>query len=366
LKRILSLDGGGIRGVFSLQILARIEALFRAARANPALVLRDEFDFFAGTSTGAIIATYLAWGLSVQSIIDRYESQGKAMFTPAPIPTRWLRHKYSAEGLAGAFRRFFVEADGSPAQLGSQSFQHNGQLKYLLVVVRNASTGSAWPICNNPHGRYGDSQRPSENLSIPLWQLLRASTAAPTYFPPQSITIGGTPHLFVDGGFTPYNNPALIATLTATLPAYRIGWPTGVEKLQVVSVGTGLVRAHLPKRPTASLTKLDFAGYVPHALISGVMVEQDLICRVLGECRHGAPLDRELGDLHTSGLLSPAEKKFSYLRYDQTFTQAEIDHMQSMTGQPFALDNLALIPELKRLGSTYAEANGRPEHFDLI
>ncbi|HTB63147.1 MAG TPA: patatin-like phospholipase family protein, partial [Opitutales bacterium] len=69
LKRILALDGGGIRGVFSLQILKRIEEIFRQEKNNPKLVLRDEFDFFAGTSTGAIIATFLAWGRSVDEIL---------------------------------------------------------------------------------------------------------------------------------------------------------------------------------------------------------------------------------------------------------------------------------------------------------
>jgi patatin-like phospholipase/acyl hydrolase len=62
MKRILALDGGGIRGMFSLQILARIEELFRQDRNEPNLVLADVFDFIAGTSTGAIIATFLALG----------------------------------------------------------------------------------------------------------------------------------------------------------------------------------------------------------------------------------------------------------------------------------------------------------------
>src|SRR4029453_12205026 len=64
MRRILSLDGGGIRGIFTLQVLKQIETLFRDARSRPDLVLRDEFHLFAGTSTGAVIATCLAWGMS--------------------------------------------------------------------------------------------------------------------------------------------------------------------------------------------------------------------------------------------------------------------------------------------------------------
>ena len=69
MKRILSLDGGGIRGVFTLEVLKRIECLLREHRNKPSLVLADEFDCFAGTSTGAIIAACLCWGMSVDAVV---------------------------------------------------------------------------------------------------------------------------------------------------------------------------------------------------------------------------------------------------------------------------------------------------------
>ena len=80
MKRILSLDGGGIRGIFTLQVLREIEARFRAATGRPGLVLRDAFDFFAGTSTGAIIATFLAWGKSVDEVEKLYIERGAEIF----------------------------------------------------------------------------------------------------------------------------------------------------------------------------------------------------------------------------------------------------------------------------------------------
>jgi len=66
MKRILTFDGGGIRGVFSLEILLRIETLLREHFKAPNLILADHFDFFAGTSTGAIIAAGLSWGMPVE------------------------------------------------------------------------------------------------------------------------------------------------------------------------------------------------------------------------------------------------------------------------------------------------------------
>ena len=86
------------------------------------------------------------------------------------------------------------------------------------------------------------------NLDLPLWQLVRASTAAPLYFPPEIITLGRQKFEFLDGGITAYNNPALIAYLTATQPCYRIGWPAGTDQLHLVSIGTGQTRARISER----------------------------------------------------------------------------------------------------------------------
>src|SRR6185295_2181942 len=119
MKRILALDGGGIRGVFSLQILARIEEIFREEEGKPDLVLADVFDFIAGTSTGAIIAAFLSWGLCVRDIEKEYLERSKEMF----VRERWYRRwkaKYRAEAIGDFFRRAFRERDGTPALLGSK------------------------------------------------------------------------------------------------------------------------------------------------------------------------------------------------------------------------------------------------------
>ena len=89
MRRILSLDGGGIGGLFTLQVLARIQQLFRLERGRPDLVLREVFDFFAGTSTGAIIATALAWGMTVEAIESLYLDNGAAMFAKQGWHRRW-------------------------------------------------------------------------------------------------------------------------------------------------------------------------------------------------------------------------------------------------------------------------------------
>ena len=175
MKRILSFDGGGIRGIFSLQIAAMVERHLREALGRPDLVLADVVDFFAGTSTGAIIAASLAWGAPVAEVEAMYLTHGADMFDRSRGWHR-LQSTYRGDGLAAMFRSYFREDDGSPALLGSAKLRPT-----LLIVMRNATTGSPWPVTNNPNGRFNDPALDDCNLRLPLWQLLRASTAAPVF-----------------------------------------------------------------------------------------------------------------------------------------------------------------------------------------
>lgn len=361
-RHILSLDGGGIRGFFTIEVLAKIEEALRTHYRRPSLVLADHFDFVAGTSTGAIIGSLVAWGLPVSGIRRLYEDRAREMFRAAPL---WQlgEAKYRHEALAEFMRGFFVEDDGTPALLGTAKLR-----TLFMAVMRNATTGSAWPVSNNPaalfNRRVNEDGTPFDecNLDIPLWKLVRASTAAPWFFPAEEVAIGPHEFTFVDGGITPYNNPALIALLTATLPAYRIEWPTGPERIGLVSVGTGQTRTVLGTDLISKIRRLSLAASVPGGLMESISQEQDALCRVLGETRFGAPLDMELGDLTPSGLLAAGEKKFAYTRYNRRFSREEIEVVERKLGR-FGLDNLELIPMLQSAGATYAAEHVRVAHL---
>lgn len=357
-KRILSFDGGGIRGIFSLQIAARIEQLFREEYGQPHLVLADVYDLFAGTSTGAIIAAFLAWGGPVADIEALYTSRGKQMFAHQRryLPWRMLKSKYRAEAIAECFRDHFTEDDGSHALLGSAKLR-----KLLLVVMRNATTGAPWPISSNPRALYNDRSLPNCNLKLPLWQLLRASTAAPTFFPPEQITMGGETFLFVDGAVTPYNNPALLAALMATLPSYRLEWPTGRDALHVMSIGTGGHRTHLNKQLASKTYVWDALRFVIPALLDDASVNQDMMCRVLGDCLHGPQLDSEIGSLDSPALLSAAEQKFSYVRYNCMLDSKDVGNPMSPT--ELEIDNLRAVERLQAIGREYAAREVKREHL---
>ncbi len=355
MKRILSFDGGGVRGIFSLQVAARIEQLFRAEYGRPDLVLADVFDLFAGTSTGAIIATLLAWGEPVADVESLYLAHGTRLFARE----RWwrrLKSKYRAEAIADIFKERLQEDDGTLSLLGSKKLK-----KLLMVVMRNATTGSPWPICSNPDAHYNDPSLPDCNLKIPLWQLLRASTAAPTFFPPEEIILGSQKFLFVDGGVTPYNNPALIAVLMATLPGYRLNWPAGREALHVTSIGTGGQRSRIAKSIANKVNLWDQLNFVIPGLIGAFSANQDMLCRILGDCLHGSQLDSEIGALDAATLLPPTEQKFSYARYNCLMDSAEVG--DPLTPRELQLDNLRVIQRLRTIGREYAAAHVKREHL---
>ncbi len=354
-KRILSLDGGGIRGMISLQILARIERVLRNATARPELRLSDWFDFIGGTSTGAITAACLSLGMEVRQIEEFYQRSARDMFRRASLVER-LWYRYEKDRLARKLRQVL----GAETRLGSARIQ-----TLLLLMMRNATTGSSWPISNNPRALFNDLTLEDCNLRLPLWQLVRASTAAPSYFPAERIQVGAQPFLFEDGGVTPFNNPAFQMFLMATADPYRVGWATGPENLLVVSVGTGSTKLSNSDLAVFDLDLASVASNVPECLITGMQIYTDMLCRMFGDCRIGPALDREVGDL--IGTPAPGGKKlFSYVRYDAALNHATLasfglGHIQAKRIQ--RMDSPGSLAQLREVGLAIAENSVHSEHL---
>jgi patatin-like phospholipase/acyl hydrolase len=106
-KKILALDGGGIRGMMTIEVLAEIESLLRQQlKKGPEFRLAHFFDFVAGTSAGAIIAACIASGMTVAEIRDFYLKSGQEMFDKAFLLKRF-RAKYEDEKLAEKLQEVF-------------------------------------------------------------------------------------------------------------------------------------------------------------------------------------------------------------------------------------------------------------------
>lgn len=361
MKRILSLDGGGLRVFYTIAVLDRVEQIVRKKLGREDAVLADWFDLIAGTSTGAMLGAFLSWGLSIAQIRERYNQAALLMFAKNPNPVAWMMNRYSAEVISDYARKFFSEESGEPAKFGTSRLRTS-----YLAVMRNASTGAAWPLCNHPALKYNATHLDDCNLEIPLWQIVRASTAAPTFFPPQLIEVGKAKFQFVDGGITPYNNPAAIAALMAIDPCYGIKWPAGKDALYLLSVGTGRSRVRYTERNWWEGTVPIVAQKTIAALLDGAAVQQDMICRVMGRCLYGAPIDSEVGDMVEHALehdLGPHPKKFTYVRYNVNFDDAEhAAHFAGIDG-PAPMDRPDLVPAYEEIGAAYAQSEVRAEHL---
>ena len=336
-RKILALDGGGVRSIVTLQILHTIEQqLSDTLRAGVSFRLCDYFDYIGGTSSGAILAAGLALGMSVSEVTTFYLDMLPEMFVPSSLVNR-VKSFYTVDPLKQRLQEIF----GADTTLA-------GLKCLLLVVTKNATTDSPWTISSNPDAKYNDPDRLDNNLRIPLWQLLRASTAAPIYFPPEIIQLdpsdSNKTFVMVDGGMTPYNNPAFLLYRMATEPAYRLNWRSGESNLLIVSIGTGGAASSGSSSAPINRNILSNIAGIPGELMYGMMMDQDINCRTIGRCTYGETLDREVLDLvprETSDGMSLEEqrsaplvplttdlgRRFLYARYSVDLSHSGLDSL---------------------------------------
>jgi hypothetical protein len=201
---------------------------------------------------------------------------------------------------------------------------------------------------------------------------VRASTAAPTYFPPEVITFKDKDKkdyefIFVDGGVTMYNNPAFQLFLMATLRPYKIEWPTGEDKMLLVSLGTGTA-ADANKNLTPEQMNIIYnASSLPSAFMFAASNEQDFLCRAFGKCLNGGQLDREVWDMKEENGQGPVNPKlFTYMRYNADLSRDGLDALGLPGIEPRnvqQMDSVAHITELQEVGRAVAK-QVNIEHFN--
>lgn len=217
MKQILSIDGGGIRGIIPLACLVQLEA----REGKPA---REIFDMIAGTSTGAVIAAGLALGISARGLLALYRNLAEAAFQALPfwkVVLNCGNHRYSNE-----FIRKTLTEIGADRPLNSLPVD-------VLITGKNTVTSRTdFFVRDNPGnaGLWGD---------LLLSDAVLASIAAPTYFPAHSATLHGVTHTWVDGGVGVAGNPSYHAAVEAI--HYTGGaFPPGDTRLLSFGTGRGL------------------------------------------------------------------------------------------------------------------------------
>jgi len=365
-KRLLSIDGGGLCGLIPAEALILIEKQLDEITGSQ-LPLCDRFDLIGGTSTGAILAAGLSLGLKAEQLRDFYLNFGKGIFSKVFFPIRFW-HSYPSEPLEGHLKEVF----GENTTLGSSKLRTQ-----ILIVSKNATLGTTWFFTNNRQGKYFNT-----NAGIPFWQIVRASSAAPTFFPPQEIKVPndlGQVHNyeFIDGGVSSYNNPSLQLFLEATDPQYNFGWPTGTDKIVLLSLGTGFNSITIDEGKASGFNLLDWARYSVKGLLGDANLQQNVLMHLIGEHpagpvvasaterealrATGAPGEAALAFMDT-GL--GARKLLTYQRITVSLTRARLDALGLKDVDPVKageLDAADQIGNLQRIGAAVAKEQVKME-----
>lgn len=307
-KRILALDGGGIKGALTLGFLQRIEDMLRKQHNNDKLLLSDYFDFVGGTSTGSIIAALIAYGRSVEYIRNLYKELGGEIFDDdRPIVGGFLVPKFKSKNLKERLKKEF----------GDITIASDKILTGLCIVTKRIDTGGTWPIINHPDAKYF-----KDNKDILLRDAVRASTAAPSYFEPENLQVKKDQvGSFVDGGVSMANNPAMYMFMITQLQGFPFRWKSGKDELLVVSVGTGGTRARFPKDKLDMVDKVIKAKHWAVSSIEMLMSDAHIFNQMMLQSMGYSPtriaIDKEIGNMEHDCITG--KPLFTYLRYDMPF-----------------------------------------------
>lgn len=228
--RILSIDGGGIRGLIPAKVLAELEAELQ--KKAPEKKLYEYFDLICGTSTGAILAIGIALGIPAKELAKFYEDNAKHIFPRFIfrfIPTKgraFINAIYSNKKLLKLLREVYANANGGTDPL------LNDLKANVCIPAFNGNDGAINVLKTKHHPEY------RRDYKLPAYHVAMSSASAPVYFPPHSFSFKnefgeGTNINMIDGGIFA-NNPALIGVFEATDKL-----DIAIGDVSVLSFGTG-------------------------------------------------------------------------------------------------------------------------------
>lgn len=306
-KRILSLDGGGIRGVIPARILMEVERM----TGKP---IAETFDYIAGTSTGGILALCLTKPdhdgkpqFSAEYILDMYRTHGSEIFSRSvwhaiKSLVNLTGPKYSADGIEAMLQKYLEGVNLSQALsrtlIPAYSIDHRGPRFF-----------KSWAVGSSPA---------DDTL---MWQVARATSAAPTYFPPFPLEDGPHPCTLIDGGVFA-NTPTMCVFADAVRSE-----PEGTV-FKVLSIGTGTGNGTIDPKKATHWGGLFWVSPLLEILLDGSTFITDY------EMEH---------------ILDPTEHE--YLRLQVT-----------MPGDGTAMDDVTTIPSLVKSAEDLLAAR----HQDLV
>ncbi len=231
--RVLSLDGGGMRGTYTATYLEKVTSVFAQRRSVAALDIGAAFDLIVGTSTGAIIACALACGKSLRDVVTLYQMHGSKIFS-MPVPDTRIKaitdiFRKRSNALSAGAKALQEELE---AFLGTKTVKeiYDDRGIALAITAVNMANHQSW-VFKTPH--FERTTHRDDNYR--LVDICLASSAAPIFRSMAAIDnpdAGGVGHkVFVDGGLWS-NNPVLVGLIEALELA------SSGQSIEVYSLGT--------------------------------------------------------------------------------------------------------------------------------
>ena len=277
--KILSLDGGGIRGVLSARILKEVETILREKNGQE---LHEYFDLIAGTSTGSILAAGIACQMQADDLIQIYKDEGKNIFLKS---VRWQRkwrwlgrlfgsnalypHEHGEHGLAQVLKRRLIHP-----KLGQcPTIAELNQPQLLILAYDVLSRNTTW--FGNACNRWYDN--------IDLWKICTASASAPTFFPPYKLPYNSDQYLpHIDGGVSA-NNPELVAIAHALWMKRQETENLNLSAIAVLSIGTGKTTCPYTYKQLKKWGLVDWIKNIPNIFLNPSAQNSPSICRQILE-----------------------------------------------------------------------------------
>lgn len=301
LLRILSIDGGGIRGILPGQVLVYLEKKLQEKSGNPNARIVDFFDLFAGTSTGGILTClYLCPdsknsgrpAFSAKEAVDIYLKNGSSIFQNTLIHkitsvNGLTEEKYPSEMIEGLLREYF------------QDIKLSELLKPCIIPSYNIHKRST-------HFFTQHDAKQKEGYDFYVRDVARATSAAPTYFEPsRAHSLMGVSYPLVDGGVFA-NNPSLCAYAEARQQFKRLDGSKNVtaSDMFMLSIGTGSVKKSYDYKKAAGWGSLGWIQPVLDILMSGA---SDTV------------------DFQLKQIFDAIDKKDNYIRIDPEMGEADTE-----------------------------------------
>jgi uncharacterized protein len=259
--KVLSIDGGGIRGIIPAII---IDAIQQRLGKEP----WQSFDLIAGTSTGGIITVGIGTACnngkpySPQQLVDLYVQNGAAIFKKSIFTgaKELVLPKYSPAGLETVLKQFFGDTQFKSA--------------FTPLLVSSYDLQSQLPFFFKSHKIYR-----GEDFNWWVRDIARATSAAPTYFPPFHLARGTQDYALVDGGVF-VNNPSMAAYAEARM-LYG-----NAANVVVVSVGTGDRQDQIKYADAKDWGLLGWAKHIVPVLMDSVSEAVDYELKYMPGCTY--------------------------------------------------------------------------------